>query len=49
MKDDLASIEKLRADAAEAAIIRDFVIDKTRRENVRPAPCVGLFLFSYVH
>ena len=32
MRDYLASVEKLRADAAEAAIIRDLAIDKTKRE-----------------
>lgn len=31
MKDYLASVEKLRKDAAEAAIIRDLAIDKTKR------------------
>ena len=32
MKDYQASIEKLRADAAEAALIRDLATDKTKRE-----------------
>lgn len=32
MKDYLASVEKLRADAAEAAIIRDLATDRTKRE-----------------
>ena len=32
MKDYLASIEKLRSDAAEAALIRDLATDKTKRE-----------------
>lgn len=33
MKDYLASLEKLRADAAEAAIIRDLAGDKLKRET----------------
>ena len=32
MKDYQASIEKLRTDAAEAALIRDLATDKTKRE-----------------
>ena len=32
MKDYQASIEKLRSDAAEAALIRDFATDRTKRE-----------------
>lgn len=32
MKDYLASIEKLRSDAAEAALIRDLAPDETKRE-----------------
>jgi hypothetical protein len=32
MKDYQASLEKLRTDAAEAAIIRDLATDKTKRE-----------------
>jgi hypothetical protein len=32
MKDYLASLEKLRRDAAEAALIRDLASDKTKRE-----------------
>ena len=32
MKDYLASIEKLRRDAAEAALIRDLASDKKKRE-----------------
>jgi hypothetical protein len=32
MKDYLASIEKLRRDAAEAALIRDLAADQTKRE-----------------
>jgi hypothetical protein len=32
MKDYLASIEKLRTDAAEAALIRDLSADPTKRE-----------------
>lgn len=32
MKDYRASIEKLRKDAAEAALIRDLATDKTKRE-----------------
>jgi hypothetical protein len=32
MKDYLASIEKLRRDAAEAALIRDLATDKAKRE-----------------
>lgn len=32
MKDYLASIEKLRKDAAEAALIRDLASDKSKRE-----------------
>jgi hypothetical protein len=32
VKDYLASIEKLRAAAAEAALIRDLATDKTKRE-----------------
>jgi hypothetical protein len=32
MKDYIASIEKLRSDAAEAALIRDLASDKTKRE-----------------
>ena len=32
MKDYLASIEKLRKDAAEYALIRDLATDKTKRE-----------------
>jgi hypothetical protein len=36
MKDYQASIEKLRKDAAEAALIRDLAIDKTKREMFRP-------------
>jgi len=31
MKDYGASIEKLRRDAAEAALVRDFATDKTKR------------------
>jgi hypothetical protein len=32
VKDYQASIEKLRSDAAEAALIRDLATDKTKRE-----------------
>jgi hypothetical protein len=32
MKDYQASIEKLRKDAAEAALIRDLAMDTTKRE-----------------
>ena len=32
MKDYQASIEKLRKDAVEAALIRDLATDKTKRE-----------------
>ena len=32
MKDYRASIEKLRTDAAEAALIRDLATDETKRE-----------------
>lgn len=32
MKDYLASVEKLRKDAAEAAIIRDLAMDKIKRD-----------------
>ena len=32
MQDCQASIEKLRKDAAEAALIRDLATDKTKRE-----------------
>jgi hypothetical protein len=32
MKDYLASLEKLRKDAAECALIRDLATDKTKRE-----------------
>ncbi|MHB8268806.1 hypothetical protein [Bradyrhizobium sp.] len=32
MKDYQASVEKLRKDAAEAALIRDLATDKTKRE-----------------
>ena len=32
MKDYLASIEKLRKDASEAALIRDLAADQTKRE-----------------
>jgi hypothetical protein len=32
LKDYQASIEKLRKDAAEAALIRDLATDKTKRE-----------------
>ena len=32
MKDYLASIEKLRKDAAECALIRDLATDNTKRE-----------------
>ena len=32
MKDYQASIEKLRGDAAEAALVRDLATDKTKRE-----------------
>jgi hypothetical protein len=32
LKDYQASIEKLRKDAAEAALIRNLVTDKTKRE-----------------
>jgi hypothetical protein len=32
MKDFLASIEKLRRDAAEAALIRDLATDKVKRD-----------------
>ena len=32
MKDYRASLEKLRQDAAEAALIRDLATDKTKRE-----------------
>jgi hypothetical protein len=32
VKDYQASIEKLRKDAAEAALIRDLATDKTKRE-----------------
>jgi hypothetical protein len=31
MKDYLASVEKLRLDAADAALIRDLATDKTKR------------------
>jgi hypothetical protein len=33
VKDYQASIEKLRKDAAEAALIRDLATDKTKRET----------------
>jgi hypothetical protein len=33
MKDYLASLEKLRADAAECALIRDLATDRTKRET----------------
>ena len=33
MKDYRASIEKLRREAAEAALIRDLATDKTKRET----------------
>jgi hypothetical protein len=33
MKDYLASIEKLRRDAAEAALIRDLTTDSVKRET----------------
>jgi hypothetical protein len=33
MKDYRASIEKLRKDAAEAALIRDVAVDTTKRET----------------
>jgi len=32
MKDYLASLEKLRQDSAECALIRDLATDKTKRE-----------------
>jgi hypothetical protein len=32
MKDMRASLEKLRADAAEAALVRDLCTDKAKRE-----------------
>jgi hypothetical protein len=32
MKDYLASLEKLRRDAAEAALIRDLATNKTKRD-----------------
>ena len=32
MKDYLASLEKLRRDAAEAALIRDLATDRAKRE-----------------
>ena len=32
MKDYVASVEKLRRDAAEAALIRDLAADNTKRE-----------------
>lgn len=32
MKDYEAAVEKLRADAAEAALIRDLAADQTKRE-----------------
>ena len=32
MKDMLASLEKLRADAAEAALVRDLATDPRKRE-----------------
>lgn len=32
MKDYLAQVEKLRKDAAEAALIRDLTTDKAKRE-----------------
>lgn len=32
MKDYLAQLEKLRADAAECALIRDLATDKAKRE-----------------
>ena len=32
MRDYLASVEKLRTDAAEAALIRDLATDTTKRE-----------------
>ncbi len=32
MKDMLRSLEKLRADAAEAAVMRDLAIDSAKRE-----------------
>ena len=32
MKDYRASLQKLRMDAAEAALIRDLAADKTRRD-----------------
>jgi hypothetical protein len=32
MKDYLASVEKLRLDAADAALIRDLATDKTKRD-----------------
>jgi hypothetical protein len=32
VKDYQASVEKLRSDAAEAALIRDLATDKTKRE-----------------
>ena len=35
MKDYQASLEKLRKDAAEAALIRDLATDKTKREMYR--------------
>ena len=37
MKDYQASLEKLRKDAAEAALIRDLATDKTKRGNVQQA------------
>jgi hypothetical protein len=33
MKDYLASLEKLRADAAECALIRDLATDRKKRET----------------
>jgi hypothetical protein len=35
VKDYLASIEKLRRDAAEAALIRDLATDKAKRDTYR--------------
>ena len=35
MKDYQASLEKLRKDAAEAALIRDLATDKTKPETVQ--------------
>jgi hypothetical protein len=37
MKDYQASLEKLRRDAAEAALIRDLASDPVKRANVCPA------------